>query len=130
MVDSCPTWSLAPIDHRACHTRPRPCAKCKATSLKRHVIPAVTHEDGTGRVQTVTEASNPLYYRLLMALRRRTGVPVALNTSFNVRGEPIVGTPEDAFRCFMGTEMDLLAVGCDSAPGLKEGDCTRSVRTS
>ena len=78
---------------------------------KREVIPAVTHEDGTGRVQTVTEDSNPLYYRLLKALERRTGVAVALNTSFNVRGEPMVCSPADAFHCFVNTGIDVLVLG-------------------
>ena len=62
-------------------------------------------------MQTVTRETDPLYYRLIEAFQRRTGVPVLLNTSFNVRGEPIVCTPEDAVRCFRGTEMDYLALG-------------------
>ncbi len=78
---------------------------------KRDVIPAVTHEDGTGRVQTVTEETNGLYYRVLRAFERRTGVPVLLNTSFNIRGEPIVCTPDDAWRCFENTGIDALALG-------------------
>ncbi len=78
---------------------------------KRSRIPAVTHEDGSGRVQTVTEQSHPLLYRLLKALERRTGVPVLLNTSFNVRGEPIVCTPEDAYNCFVKTGIDALVLG-------------------
>jgi carbamoyltransferase len=80
-------------------------------SDKRHVIPAVTHEDGSGRVQTITEDSNPVYYRLLKALEQRTGVPVALNTSFNVRGEPVVCSPADAFNCFIYTGIDALVLG-------------------
>ena len=78
---------------------------------KRNVIPAVTHEDGSGRVQTITEENNPVYYRLLKALERRTGVPIAVNTSFNVRGEPIVCSPEDAFNCFVNTGIDALVLG-------------------
>jgi carbamoyltransferase len=78
---------------------------------KRDLIPAVTHEDGTGRVQTVTEKGNPLFHRLLKAVQRRTGVPVLLNTSFNVRGEPIVCSPEDAYNCFMSTGIDALVLG-------------------
>ena len=78
---------------------------------KRNVIPAVTHEDGSGRVQTITEESNPVYYRLLKALECRTGVPIAVNTSFNVRGEPIVCSPEDAFNCFVNTGIDALVLG-------------------
>ena len=78
---------------------------------KRAVIPAVTHEDGSGRVQTVSRDSNPLYYRLLESVGKRTGTPVVLNTSFNVRGEPIVCTPEDAYNCFLSTGIDALVVG-------------------
>jgi carbamoyltransferase len=76
----------------------------------RSKIPAVTHEDGSGRVQTVTEAINPLYYRTLKALVPRVGVSVVLNTSFNVRGEPIVCTPEDAYNCFINTGIDMLVL--------------------
>ena len=80
-------------------------------AAQRARVPAITHVDGTARVQTVTRETDPLYYRLIEAFQRRTGVPVLLNTSFNVRGEPIVCTPEDAVRCFRGTEMDYLALG-------------------
>jgi carbamoyltransferase len=78
---------------------------------KRTVIPAVTHEDGTGRVQTVTKECNPIFHRLLESVGRRTGAPVVLNTSFNVRGEPIVCTPEDAYNCFLNTGIDALVIG-------------------
>jgi carbamoyltransferase len=74
-------------------------------------IPAVTHVDYSARIQTVSGDTNPAFHRLLKAFERRTGCPVLVNTSFNVRGEPIVCTPEDAFRCFMGTEIEALAVG-------------------
>src|SRR5690606_3158144 len=74
-------------------------------------IPAVTHVDHSARVQTVHADTNPRFHRLLEAFHARTGCPVLVNTSFNVRGEPIVCTPEDAFRCFMGTDIELLAVG-------------------
>jgi carbamoyltransferase len=74
-------------------------------------IPAVTHVDYSARIQTVDAARNPLYHRLLQAFEARTGCAVLVNTSFNVRGEPIVCTPADAYRCFMGTEMDALVVG-------------------
>ncbi len=74
-------------------------------------VPAVTHVDGSARIQTVHEETNPLYYRLLQAFEARTGCPVVVNTSFNVRGEPIVCTPEDAYRCFRRTHMDVLALG-------------------
>jgi carbamoyltransferase len=77
----------------------------------RERIPAVTHADGTGRVQTVREDRNPLFHRLLAAVERRTGVPVLLNTSFNVRGEPIVCTPKDAVECFFNSGIDVLVMG-------------------
>jgi carbamoyltransferase len=74
-------------------------------------LPAITHVDGTARVQTVSRRANPRYYDLLEAFGRRTGVPILLNTSFNVRGEPIVCSPQDAVDCFRGTEMDYLVLG-------------------
>ena len=77
---------------------------------KRSEIPAVTHVDGSARIQTVTRESNPLYWEIIEAFRKLTGCPVIVNTSFNVRGEPIVCTPEDSYRCFMGTEMDYLVL--------------------
>ena len=80
-------------------------------NVPRSSIPAVTHIDYSARVQTVHAETNPRYYRLLSRFRERTGCPVIVNTSFNVRGEPIVCTPEDAFRCFVGTELDMLAIG-------------------
>ena len=80
-------------------------------NVPRSDIPAVTHVDYSARVQTVCEETNPRYHALLSAFERKTGCPVLVNTSFNVRGEPIVGAPEDAFRCFMGTELDALAIG-------------------
>ena len=78
---------------------------------KREAIPAVTHVDGTGRLQTVTRAGNPLYYRVIEEFDRRTGVPVVLNTSFNLRGEPIVHRPEEALADFLNTGMDALFLG-------------------
>ena len=80
-------------------------------NVPRSEIPAVTHVDYSARIQTVHEDTNPRYHALLSAFRQKTGCPVLVNTSFNVRGEPIVCTPEDAFRCFMGNELDVLAVG-------------------
>ena len=80
-------------------------------NVPRSDIPAVTHVDYSARIQTVHQATNPRYHALLSAFERETGCPVLVNTSFNVRGEPIVGSPEDAFRCFMGTELEVLAVG-------------------
>jgi len=80
-------------------------------NVKRSAIPAVTHVDYSARVQTITETQHPRFYRLLKAFDERHGCPVLINTSFNVRGEPIVCTPEDAFRCFMRTHMDYLILG-------------------
>ncbi len=80
-------------------------------NVPRSSIPAVTHVDYSARIQTVHEDTNPLYYRLLKRFKELTGCSVVVNTSFNVRGEPIVCTPEDSFRCFMGTDIDVLAVG-------------------
>ena len=77
----------------------------------RSEIPAVTHVDYSARIQTVHAETNPRYHALLSTFKRRTGCSVLVNTSFNVRGEPIVCTPEDAFRCFMGTEMETLVIG-------------------
>lgn len=94
-------------------------------NIARSDIPAVTHVDYSARIQTVHAETNPRYHALISAFKARTGCPVLVNTSFNVRGEPIVCTPEDAFRCFMGTELDVLAVGnCvlrkeDQDPALK-----------
>jgi carbamoyltransferase len=79
-------------------------------NIRRSVIPAVTHVDYSARVQTVDDARNPKLAALLRAFRRRTRCPVLVNTSFNVRGEPIVCTPQDAYRCFLGTDMDALVL--------------------
>ncbi len=95
-------------------------------NVPRSDIPAVTHVDYSARIQTVHRDTNPRYYALISAFNALTGCPVIVNTSFNVRGEPIVGSPEDAFRCFMGTEIERLAVGnCwlqkdDQDPRLKQ----------
>jgi carbamoyltransferase len=80
-------------------------------NVARSQIPAVTHVDYSARIQTVHADTNPRYQRLLSAFNERTGCPVLVNTSFNVRGEPIVCAPEDAFRCFMGTEIEVLVAG-------------------
>jgi carbamoyltransferase len=80
-------------------------------NVPRSEIPAVTHVDYSARVQTVHKETNPRYYALIKRFKELTGCPVIVNTSFNVRGEPIVCAPEDAFRCFMGTELDMLVVG-------------------
>jgi carbamoyltransferase len=80
-------------------------------NIKRSEIPAVTHVDYSARVQTVTKNTNKRYYDLIYKFKKKTGCPVIVNTSFNVRGEPIVNTPTDAFNCFMGTELDYLVIG-------------------
>jgi len=80
-------------------------------NVPRSDIPAVTHVDYSARIQTVHRDTNPRFHALISAFKARTGCPVVVNTSFNVRGEPIVCTPEDAFRCFMGTEIEALAIG-------------------
>jgi carbamoyltransferase len=94
-------------------------------NVARSRIPAITHVDYSARLQTVHAETNPRYHALISKVNELTGIPVIVNTSFNVRGEPIVCTPTDAFKCFMGTEMDLLAIGnCllwkdDQDPNLK-----------
>jgi carbamoyltransferase len=80
-------------------------------NVARSEIPAVTHVDYSARIQTVHSDTNPLFHKLLSRFKELTGCPILVNTSFNVRGEPIVCTPEDAFRCFMGNELDMLVVG-------------------
>ena len=80
-------------------------------NVARSDIPAVTHLDYSARLHTAEAASNPRFHALLKAFHDLTGCPALVNTSFNVRGEPIVCTPEDAFRCLMGTELDLLVAG-------------------
>jgi carbamoyltransferase len=80
-------------------------------NIPRSSIPAVTHVDYSARIQTVHKETNPRFHDLIASFKDKTGCPVVVNTSFNVRGEPIVGSPEDAFRCFMGTEIERLAVG-------------------
>jgi carbamoyltransferase len=80
-------------------------------NVKRSTIPAVTHVDYSARIQTVHEETNPRFHRLLQEFRKLTGCPVLVNTSFNVRGEPIVCTPADAYRCFLRTDMDILVMG-------------------
>jgi len=77
---------------------------------KRDIIPAITHVDGTGRLQTVNRTTNPLYYNLIRRFGEATGVPLLLNTSFNLKGEPIVNTPEEAFSTFCRSGMDMLVL--------------------
>ena len=83
----------------------------KKLNIKRSEIPAVTHVDYSARIQTVHEKTNPKYFKLIKKFKEKTGCPVIVNTSFNVRGEPIVNTPENAFNCFMGSELDILVIG-------------------
>ncbi len=80
-------------------------------NISRSEVPAITHVDYSARIQTVHPDTNPRYYALIKCFKELTGCPLLVNTSFNVRGEPIICTPEDAFRCFMGTELDLLVIG-------------------
>jgi len=80
-------------------------------NIKRSEIPAVTHVDYSARIQTVTQKNNKSYYDLISKFKEKTGCPIIVNTSFNVRGEPMVNTPTDAFNCFMGTELDYLIIG-------------------
>ena len=86
--------------------------------ISRSSLPAITHVDYSARVQTVNEKNNPRYYRLIKAFKELTGCPTIVNTSFNVRGEPIVCSVEDAFRCFMGTNLDILV--CENFVLFKE----------
>jgi carbamoyltransferase len=80
-------------------------------NIKKSQIPAVTHVDYTSRIQTVEKRDNEKFYKLIEKFKEKTGCPILVNTSFNIRGEPIVNTPEEAYRCFMGTELDVLVVG-------------------
>lgn len=95
-------------------------------NVPRSEVPAITHVDHSARVQTVHKETNPRYHRLISTFKKKTGCPVIVNTSFNVRGEPIVCTPREAFHCFMGTEIEFLAMGnCylkkeDQDPSLKK----------
>ncbi len=79
-------------------------------NMVRSEIPAVTHVDNSARIQTVNKDTNPLFYRLLEEFYKITNVPILVNTSFNIRGEPIVCNVNDAFRCFMGTDLDILVI--------------------
>ena len=83
-------------------------SKDEKLNIVRSSIPAITHIDYSSRVQTVSKETNPRYYQLIKEFKKLTNCPTIINTSFNVRGEPIVCNPKDAFRCFMRTEMDVL----------------------
>ena len=80
-------------------------------NIKRSEIPAVTHVDYSARIQTVDQNTNKRFYDLILKFKEKTNCPIIVNTSFNVRGEPIVNSPIDAFNCFMGTELDFLVIG-------------------
>jgi carbamoyltransferase len=86
------------------------CQGLERLKQNRSVVPAITHVDYSARVQTVDSERNPRFYKIIKAFEKRTGCPVVINTSFNVRGEPVVCTPKDAYHCFMGTDMDVLVV--------------------
>ncbi|NQW09986.1 MAG: carbamoyltransferase [Alphaproteobacteria bacterium] len=103
---------VAPVaEHRLTPAAADEPAGFERLKIVRSAIPAVTHVDGSARVQTVHPETNPRFHALLERFEVETGCPVLVNTSFNIRGEPIVCTPEDAFRCFMGCELDVLVVG-------------------
>src|SRR5260221_4828451 len=91
--------------------RPTALGGSEQLNVPRSDVPAVTHVDDSARIQTVRRDTNPDYYDIIKAFYRTTGCPVIVNTSFNVRGEPIVCTPADAYRCFMRTDMDVLVLG-------------------
>jgi carbamoyltransferase len=80
-------------------------------NVKRSYVPAITHVDYSARIQTVHNDTNPRYHAVISKFKEKTGCPIVVNTSFNVRGEPIICSPTDAFKCFMGTDIDVLAVG-------------------
>ena len=115
-IDAESPYMLMVADVNASRRRPMTAAESalfgiEKLNVPRSDIPAVTHVDYSARIQTVHRETNPRYHALISAFKARTGCPVVVNTSFNVRGEPIVHTPEDAFRCFMGCEMETLVVG-------------------
>jgi carbamoyltransferase len=104
---------VAPVQDARCigHEAVRELPIRERVNMKRSDVPAITHVDYSARVQTVSAETNPRYHALIKAFHERTGYGIIINTSFNVRGEPIVCTPEDAYRCFMRTEMDYLVLG-------------------
>jgi carbamoyltransferase len=115
-LDGDSPYMLLVADVRPGHRLPRPAAidalwGIEQLNVPRSDVPAVTHVDYSARIQTVRRETNPAYYDIINAFYRQTGCPVIVNTSFNVRGEPIVCTPEDAYRCFMRTNMDVLVLG-------------------
>ena len=101
---------VAPVSDSQLHTLDEKKSGFDKLYQTRSTLPAITHVDNSARIQTVHESTNPKYYKLIKAFEKLSGVPVLINTSFNVRGEPIVCTPDDAYRCFMRTEMDILVI--------------------
>ncbi len=104
---------VAPVKNELCKKMTKEQKKLfgiKKLNISKSSLPAITHVDYSARVQTVSKENNPRYYKLINAFKQRTGCPTIINTSFNVRGEPIVCTPQDAYRCFMRTEMDILVL--------------------
>lgn len=127
VVDKVKEALLKPVDKKAIPATGE--ARMRALlSAERSTLPAVTHVDNSARVQTVDAERNPLFYRLLKAWEAETGIAVLVNTSFNIRGEPIVRTPADAWRCFVGTEMDVLVMG--NCFILKEENLDKAVDTA
>jgi len=115
-MDASSPYMLLVADVKEEHRREPDAEEKKLAGLKklsavRSTVPAVTHVDCSARVQTVHRETNPLYHDLISRFNEDHGCPVVINTSFNVRGEPIVSTPEDAWRCFMRTDMDCLVLG-------------------
>ena len=104
---------VAPIKNKLCKKMTKEQQKLfgiEKLRIPRSSLPAITHVDYSARVQTVNKETNPRYYKLINTFKQKTGCPTIVNTSFNVRGEPIVRTPEDAYRCFMRTEIDVLVL--------------------
>ena len=103
---------VAPVRaDKRCDVRDNGATGLEKLKQLRSTIPAITHVDYSARVQTVDATRHPRFHRILQSMKERTGCPVVINTSFNVRGEPIVRSPEDAYRCFMATNMDVLVIG-------------------
>jgi len=102
---------VAPVRAELCRPMPKGISGLDLLKEVRSTVPAITHVDYSARIQTVSQAENPLLYELLLWFERATGCGVLVNTSFNVRGEPIVCSPDDAYRCFVNTEMDYLVMG-------------------
>ena len=113
-VDSPYMLFVSNVDEKKCNQMTEEQEKLfgiEKLNIQRSKIPAVTHVDYSARIQTVHSETNPKYYELLIKFKEKTNCPVLVNTSFNVRGEPIVNTPKDAFNCFMGTNLDSLVIG-------------------